>query len=222
MRIPEAGGHDAVVAKQDLCVCGDFDLGPYGNDDAITHEHRAVVDGRVAGRCVNTGMLNGEGAVGGLGRRMRSVKGNHLESPEEAAGRNKETEYEKNETNDQAAHGDLTLFEHIRRERVGGSSQIGAFGGPGSAQYGGPWGIVLRFVLRQVPNLCRVRQLDLRTLGIQPPRFCDSLKECGAVQRLRRSRDAEQNLFPVLGSVSGSSADGNSRTRCAEPGSQEL
>jgi hypothetical protein len=79
-------------------------------------------------------VLNCECSVREFKRRMRTVPGKNLKGPESAASRNKEKKDEKNETNDPAAHGDLTLCKDIRMEWTGGSSHNDKFDGPGLGQ----------------------------------------------------------------------------------------
>ena len=45
VRVPEAGSNDAMIARHDGSVCGDFDLLPYGGDEAVADEDRAVLYG---------------------------------------------------------------------------------------------------------------------------------------------------------------------------------
>ena len=73
-------------------VGGNGDLVADCRDEAVADQHGAVIDGRIGGRDVDPGVLDGQSALGELERRMRSVAGIELNEPDSGAGNDKENQ----------------------------------------------------------------------------------------------------------------------------------
>ena len=104
MRIPETCSYDAVIAGHNSGPGWNFNLSAYRCDAAVTDEHRSVFDRRIAGRDVDSGVLNGESTPTQLQRRVRTMAGVKLNKPYSCANYDEEDQYQGKKTKQPAAH----------------------------------------------------------------------------------------------------------------------
>jgi hypothetical protein len=71
VRVPEAGGDDAPVARKKFGSGGDHDVRADGGDAAVADEDGGVFRGRFVGRDVDLGVADREGSGGNRLRRVR-------------------------------------------------------------------------------------------------------------------------------------------------------